>query len=285
MNFRTQLVNGKPAIYFDQIEKQEPIVRTAKTKKTNRAMINNNRLLVDDKTKSLNTSNTNNNTPGKNAILKQSKQQQPNRTEKEKNKTKVHVNEDGTSLGVYMTMDELSELVKAVKENSKENEQHQYHQSNDVRLDLPLSNGSDYSTTKNYQLDNDSTMTKRDPGSLLADKKRQKWLREKVEMDRMKLEVEYDQLKHQLIASNEQPPSPGRPKYGYVNAFSSKPPLPSVPTPGPPLPQSLQSNNVGYQHMHKVEDDNKYEPKTQLMEKKQQQWKQENGSLHGFFYK
>ena len=35
---------------------------------------------------------------------------------------KVRVDEDGTTLGVYMTMDELSELVKAVKENSKSKE-------------------------------------------------------------------------------------------------------------------------------------------------------------------
>lgn len=32
---------------------------------------------------------------------------------------KVRVDEDGTTLGVYMTMDELSELVKAVKDNAK----------------------------------------------------------------------------------------------------------------------------------------------------------------------
>lgn len=32
---------------------------------------------------------------------------------------KVQVNDDGSTLGVYMTMDELSELVKAVKENAK----------------------------------------------------------------------------------------------------------------------------------------------------------------------
>ena len=34
---------------------------------------------------------------------------------------KVQVKDDGSNLGVYMTMDELAELVKAVKENAKSN--------------------------------------------------------------------------------------------------------------------------------------------------------------------
>ena len=62
---------------------------------------------------------------------------------------------------------------------------------------------------------------------LMADKKRQKWMREKgrnyfeliisimisisAEMDRMKLEVEYDQLKHQLSPIHEKnSSSPGK---------------------------------------------------------------------------
>ncbi|CAF0869001.1 unnamed protein product [Didymodactylos carnosus] len=285
------------------IEK-ESTARTSKQKKTNRSVNNTNHLATADKSKQLNTNNNNTNDSNdqeKNTTLKQTKQQQQqqsNRAEKEKTQPKTGVNEDGSSLGVYMTMDELSELVKAVKENAKgpaltttaatnlvnENnnnnnssgdKQHKYNQSNDLRLDLPSSNDSDYSTTKNSHPGNDSTITQRDVGGLLSDKKRQQWLREKAEIDRMKLEVQYDQLKHQLTPSNDQPPSPGRPKYGYVNSFSSKPPTTTVP-PAPPLPKSLSSDNVGYKYMHKVEDDNKTDIKTQLMEKKQQQWKQEN---------
>jgi hypothetical protein len=37
----------------------------------------------------------------------------------QRSKTKVQIDDDGSTLGVYMTMDELSELVKAVKENAK----------------------------------------------------------------------------------------------------------------------------------------------------------------------
>ena len=42
---------------------------------------------------------------------------QTTRTEQPSNK--IRVNEDGSTLGVYMTMDELAELVKAVKDNAK----------------------------------------------------------------------------------------------------------------------------------------------------------------------
>jgi hypothetical protein len=42
---------------------------------------------------------------------------QTTKTQQSTNKTQG--NEDGSTLGVYMTMDELSELVKAVKENTK----------------------------------------------------------------------------------------------------------------------------------------------------------------------
>ena len=40
-------------------------------------------------------------------------------TKTEQSPNRVQANADGSELGVYMTMDELSELVKAVKENSK----------------------------------------------------------------------------------------------------------------------------------------------------------------------
>ncbi len=40
-------------------------------------------------------------------------------TKTEQPANKARVNEDGSTLGVYMTMDELAELVKAVKDNAK----------------------------------------------------------------------------------------------------------------------------------------------------------------------
>lgn len=41
-----------------------------------------------------------------------------NGNKNEQTTSQIRVNEDGSTLGVYMTMDELADLVKAVKENS-----------------------------------------------------------------------------------------------------------------------------------------------------------------------
>ena len=48
-----------------------------------------------------------------------SKFPQDNRSKGQGINNKVRGDEDSSNLGVYMTMDELSELVKAVKENTK----------------------------------------------------------------------------------------------------------------------------------------------------------------------
>jgi len=40
-------------------------------------------------------------------------------TKPEQSSNKLRVDDDGSTLGVYMTMDELAELVKAVKNNAK----------------------------------------------------------------------------------------------------------------------------------------------------------------------
>ena len=70
-------------------------------------------------------------------------------------------------------------------------------------------------------------------------------------MDRMKLEVEYDQLKHQLTAPNQR------------GAPMVDPPA-SVRPPFPPQTQEVPFDSS----------------KTRLMERKQQQWRQENGTDH-----
>ena len=70
-------------------------------------MSNTNRLMEQEKSK------TNNQKPsGPNGTNKST-----TKTEQPSNKIRVH--EDGSTLGVYMTMDELAELVKAVKDNAK----------------------------------------------------------------------------------------------------------------------------------------------------------------------
>jgi hypothetical protein len=40
-------------------------------------------------------------------------------TKPEQSSNKIPVNDDGSALGVYMTMDELADLVRAVKSNAK----------------------------------------------------------------------------------------------------------------------------------------------------------------------
>jgi hypothetical protein len=119
--------------------------------------------------------------------------------------------------------------------------------------------------------------------SLMAEKKRQKWMREKgrhflmhygrkksiliwkkknirssifiisfaAEMDRMKLEVEYDQLKHQLSPHHDKmSSSPGTiPSYAHSHyspivlervRYPYEPPVVNKPPPAPPLPMSLK---------------------------------------------
>ncbi len=83
-------------------------------------------MIIDNastKTKSKRNSRATNHT-NRFAEQQKNKNNNQNGTTKESNKleqstNKVRVGEDGSTLGVYMTMDELTELVKAVKENSK----------------------------------------------------------------------------------------------------------------------------------------------------------------------
>lgn len=78
-----------------------------KSKRTGRTSSNASRLVEQQKSKYNNQKFS-----GQNGLNKQT-------TKTEQPSNNIRVNEDGSTLGVYMTMDELSELVKAVKENAK----------------------------------------------------------------------------------------------------------------------------------------------------------------------
>lgn len=83
----------------------------------------------------------------------------------------------------------------------------------------------------------------------------------------MKLEVEYDQLKHQL--------SPHHPKVAPNNGRLERSGFPSdlSSTAKPPLPPS----GKGYDQSQEPSTNDPF--KTRLMEKKQQQWRAENGQF------
>ena len=117
MKFRTEMVDGKPQIFFDAIGSFRFNARTfgfdpfsildnsssrARTKRTSRASNHAPLRRVPEQEKS-----------------KASSRAYPMQNEPNPRATnKTHGIEDGSTLGVYMTMDELSELVKAVKENA-----------------------------------------------------------------------------------------------------------------------------------------------------------------------
>jgi len=95
-------------------------------------------------------------------------------------------------------------------------------------------------------------------------------------MDRMKLEVEYDQLKHQLSPVHQKASSsPGIiSSIIYINLLfvileRSTMPYDYSSANKPPLPPSVKQNDNSQNDLYK----------TRLMEKKQQQWKQENGKF------
>jgi hypothetical protein len=95
-------------------------------------------------------------------------------------------------------------------------------------------------------------------------------------MDRMKLEVEYDQLKHQLSPVHQKAAlSPGKiPSIISIDlAFllleRSTMPSDYSSNNRPPLPPSGKTNDSTQNDLYK----------TRLMERKQQQWKQENGNF------
>ncbi len=109
MNFRTQLVDGKPRIFFDSIGLLRNYLRLFLLL-----------FIVDDsstKTRSKRNSRAINRLSEQKTKTKYPTQRQPTRPEQSTHNKRV--NEDGSGLGVYMTMDELAELVNAVKENAK----------------------------------------------------------------------------------------------------------------------------------------------------------------------
>jgi len=202
-------------------------------------------------------------------------------------------------LGVYMTMDELSELVKAVKENSKtsnnnnnnenheplapppppppapaQHEQRTYGTNNGPpppppphvpRLDLQSTNSSlPVPKTSSGQISpREQTL------SIMAEKKRQKWQRERAEVERLQMEIEYDQLKHQLSPRHKpNSVSPERSTFQYDFPANGKPPVPST--------SKMNDNQVFDQQARLVEEVPSGVAKTRLMEKKLQQWQQEN---------
>ncbi|CAF3506044.1 unnamed protein product [Rotaria sp. Silwood1] len=256
MQFRTQMINGKPQIYFDALDES-----SIKSKpKHNSHAINAIRPPEQSKLKP--------------SSQKPSPQNPSNKQTKKKHK--VTFSETGSSAGMYMTMDEISELVKTVQESTKaqnyialeskepsrpsqqliQQQEPQHQQFNEVsslaivpKLDLPSQSQPPPPLAP--------ISPRQEALSMMAEKKRQKWLREKAEMDRMKLEVEYDQLKHQLSPMNQKTSSsPERSTYPSDYLSTNKPPLP---------PSIKQNDNLQNDLL-----------KTRLIEKKQQQWKQEN---------
>ncbi|CAF2937099.1 unnamed protein product [Rotaria sp. Silwood2] len=254
MQFRTQMINGKPQIYFNALDES-----SIKPKRNSHA-INTTR-------------------PPEQSKLKPPSSQKPNSqnlsNKQTKKKHKVTFSETGPATGMFMTMDEISELVKAVQESTKaqvnitteskepsrpyqlsiQQQELQQQQFNEVssaaivpRLDLPPQPPPPPLAP---------ISPREEALGMMAEKKRQKWLREKAEMDRMKLEVEYDQLKHQLSPMHQKASSsPERSAYPSDYSTTNKPPLP------PSIKQNDNLQNDSF--------------KTRLMEKKQQQWKQEN---------
>ncbi|CAF2658289.1 unnamed protein product [Rotaria sp. Silwood2] len=258
MKFRTQIIDGKPRIFFDANDESST---KSKSKRNSRAINTASRLAEQQKSKI-----NNQKSPIQNGTNKQ-------RVKTEQSGNKIRVNDDGSTLGVYMTMDELAELVKAVKENSKTEpplpQQQQYTETTAPpivpKLDLP---------SESHPPPPVHISPREQVLSVMAEKKRQKWLREKAEIERLQLEIEYDQLKHQLSPRHKQKSvSPERSTFQY-----DFPPTTNKPPSVPSVPQSFKPNDYQHDISPKVNeiDSNHDVMKTQLMEKKQQQWKQEN---------
>ncbi|CAF2211967.1 unnamed protein product [Rotaria magnacalcarata] len=264
MQFRTQMVNGKPQIYFDAIDESSTKPRP---KRSGLA--------------------TNATRPPEPPKYKPSSQKPPsqNQTNKvTKKKQKVTFSEAGPTAGMFMTMDEISELVKTVQETtraqstimnennvpknsslrstqqqepSSSSQQQQFYQASSTAV-VPNLDLSQQQPPPSFSQPLAPISPRQEALGMMADKKRQKWMREKVEMDRMKLEVEYDQLKHQL--------SPMHQKASSSPERSAYPPGDFSSNNKPPLPPSMKQNDNQQNDLGK----------TRLMEKKQQQWKQEN---------
>ena len=91
---------------------------TARSKRTGRTMSNASRLVEQQKTR-MKTSKTPATQNGTNKPT----------TKVEQSPSKTRGNDEASNLGVYMTMDELAELVKAVKENAKSKIETKHHSS------------------------------------------------------------------------------------------------------------------------------------------------------------
>ncbi|CAF1424183.1 unnamed protein product [Rotaria magnacalcarata] len=267
MKFRTQIIDGKPQIFFDTNESSAK----SRSKRNSRAANSTNRLPDQNKNKLNNQQSSAQNGANKQKV----------KTEQSTNK--VRVNDDGSSLGVYMTMDELAELVKAVKENAKTDDK----PHNEVKPEPmppppppPVQQYNEATTRPSIpklELPSEPAPVRVSPReqvlSIMAEKKRQKWIREKAEIERLQMEIQYDQLKQQLSPRHNKPSvSPERStfQYDFPTSNNRPPPVPSGPQPFKPN-----------EHMHDIpakiaENQNNDLLKTQLMEKKQQQWKQEN---------
>ena len=91
---------------FDSIIIIDGSSTITRSKRNSRPTNNTSRFTEQQKSK------INNKSPTQNGTNKQT-------TKAEQPTDKTQVNDDGSTLGVYMTMDELTELVKAVKESNK----------------------------------------------------------------------------------------------------------------------------------------------------------------------
>ncbi|CAF4526191.1 unnamed protein product [Rotaria socialis] len=270
MQFRTQMVNGKPQIYFDAIDESST---KSRPKRSGPAM---NATRPPEPPKS------------KPSSQKPPSQNQTNKVTKKKQK--VTFSEAGPTAGMFMTMDEISELVKTVQETTRaqstimnennvptnssfrstqqqepssssqqqqQQQQQQFYQTSSTAV-VPKLDLSQQQLPPSFSQPLAPISPRQEALGMMADKKRQKWMREKAEMDRMKLEVEYDQLKHQL--------SPMHQKASSSPERSAYPPGDFSSNNRPPLPPSMKQNDNQQSDFGK----------TRLMEKKQQQWKQEN---------
>lgn len=244
------MVNGKAQIYFDAFEQPAPPPPKPKSKRNSRATINPPAPLPPA-------------APSKAKAVRTTKP------------TKVTFKQDESKVGVFMTMEEIAELVRSVKEGPSVAPPTVTKMTTIEALPPPPPIVVEpppqpvvvvEPPAELVQQIFASTSPRGEALGLMAEKKRQKWMREKgsfdllikirfflfisAEMDRMKLEVEYDQLKHQLTPQNQR--STAAAPAMIVDSAAAPPPLQEYPSDF---------------------------SKTRLMEKKQQQWRQENGFL------
>lgn len=159
--FRTTMVNGKPQIYFDTLALTDETPAKTKPKQS----INPSRLPDQQpKSKSVPSQKT---------------------TKPTKKTNKVTFNETAPTNGVFLTIDEIEELVQAVKENTAKTTNNPVNfappppsQPPPLPQQQPVK--SVLEIPKNDVQPPLAPISPRQEAlSLMADKKRQKWLREK----------------------------------------------------------------------------------------------------------